>query len=52
MREGLSKRRAVLKGQLSSLLVGGVMSRAVLMPLQERDCYHAHFLGRSRGEGK
>ena len=37
MRDGLSKRRAVLKGQLSSLLVGGIVRRAVLMPLQERD---------------
>ena len=52
MRDDLSKHRAVLKGQLSSLLVGEVVCRVMLMPLQERDWYHARFLGRSRGEGK
>ena len=52
MRDGLSKRRAVLKVLLSSVLVGGIVRCAVLMPLQERDWYHSRFLGRSRGEGK
>ena len=37
MRDGLSKRRAVLKVLLSSVLVGGIVRCAVLMPLQERD---------------
>lgn len=52
MRDGSKRRRAVLKGQHSSLLAGGIMHRAVLMPPQERDRYDAHFLGRSHGEGK
>ena len=44
-------RRVILKGLWSSLLVGGIVRRAVLMSQEKRVSSDACFLGRSRGEG-
>ena len=51
MRDGSNRRRVVLKGQWSSLLVGGIVRRAMLMSQEKRVLSDACFLGRSRGEG-
>ena len=51
MRDGANRRRVGLKGKWSSLLVVGIVRRAVLISKEKRVSSDAYFLGRSRGEG-